>query len=107
MSVASAGAAFVFDSTTAGASSVTEAGSSATLCSTEAPPCRAGKEIRNATTIKTEAATIVIFERIEVVPRGPKAALETLLVNSAPASVLPGWSNTVPTRVMQAVKNIA
>lgn len=48
---------------------------------------------------------IVIFERIEAVPRGPNAELEMLLVNNAPASVLPGWSNTVTTSKMQATKN--
>ena len=40
--------------------------------------------------MKHDAATIVIFESTEAVPRGPNAALEILLVNSAPASVFPG-----------------
>lgn len=87
----SAGAVFEFESTTAGAVSVTgAAGSSATLSSTETFPCNAGSDIRNAATMKILAAMIVIFDKIEAVPRGPNAALETLLVNNAPASVLPG-----------------
>ena len=39
---------------------------------------------------KQDAATIVIFESTDAVPRGPNAAFEILLVKSAPASVLPG-----------------
>ncbi len=50
---------------------------------------------------------MVIFDKIEAVPLGPKAELETLLVNNAPASVFPGCSNTVPIKVMQATKNNA
>ena len=55
-------------------------------------------------TIKTLAETIVILESTETVPRGPKAAFEILLVNNAPASVLPGWSNTEPIRTRQEIK---
>ena len=58
--------------------------------STEIFPLNAGIEINNAVSIKMIAATIVIFDSTEAVPRGPNAALETLLVNNAPASVLPG-----------------
>ena len=83
----SAGAEFAFESTTAGPESIVV---SVTVCSTETFPCNAGIDIKNAETMKTEAATIVIFESIDAVPRGPKAALETLLVNNAPASVFPG-----------------
>ncbi len=93
--------AFVFVS--AGAST----GVSAVLCSTDTPPCKAGMEISNAVSIKTVAAMIVIFDKTDAVPRGPNAELETLLVNNAPASVLPGCSNTEPIKVMQAMKNSA
>jgi hypothetical protein len=103
-----AGAAvFEFESMTAGASVTGAAGSSATESSTDTFPCNAGNEIRKATIIKVAAAAIVIFDRTEAVPRGPNAALETLLVNNAPASVLPGCSNTEPISVMQAIKNKA
>ncbi len=57
--------------------------------------------------MKTVAATIVILDSTVAVPRGPNAALETLLVNSAPASVLPGCSNTAPTNAMHEIKKIA
>lgn len=83
------------------------AGISSALCKTETPPLRAGIEIISADTINTVAATIVILDSTEAVPRGPKAALDTLLVNSAPASVLPGWSSTEPTSTMHDMKNNA
>jgi hypothetical protein len=53
------------------------------------------------------AAAIVIFDKIVAVPRGPKAALETLLVKSAPASVFPGCSKTLAISTMQEIKNNA
>ena len=56
--------------------------------------------------MKTVAATIVIFASTDAVPRGPKAVFEILLVNSAPASVFPGWSKTDPTSAMHEIKNI-
>jgi hypothetical protein len=90
---------FAFDC--AGAS----AGVSAAVLSTETPPLKAGSEIIKAEIINTTAATIVIFERTVAVPRGPNALLETLLVNSAPASVFPGYSKTAPTRTMHEAKN--
>ena len=73
--------------------------------STETPPRRAGSEIRNAETMNTDAATIVIFARIVAVPRGLKAELEILLVKSAPASVLPGCKRTDAIRTMHEIKN--
>ena len=82
-------------------------GVSVALCRTETLPLKAGIEIISADTIKIAAATMVIFESTDAVPRGPKAALETLLVNNAPASVFPGWSRTAPTSTMQDIKNIA
>lgn len=73
--------------------------------STDTFPLNAGIEISNAEIIKTTAATIVIFERIVVVPRGVKAELEILLVNNAPASVLPGCRRTAPTSTTHEIKN--
>ena len=72
---------------------------------TDVPPLNAGIEIIKAETIKTAAATIVIFDSTVAVPRGPNALLLTLLVNNAPASVLPGCKRTAPTRTMQDKKN--
>ena len=88
----------------AGCSAGAPTGASVTLCNTETFPCNAGIEISRAETINTLAATIVIRESTETVPRGPNAAFEMLLVNNAPASVLPGWSNTEPIRTMQDMK---
>lgn len=51
------------------------------------------------------AAAIVNLDKTEAVPRGPNAALETLLVNKAPASVLPGCSNTAAISTMHETKN--
>lgn len=81
--------------------------SSVVLCKTETFPLNTGSEIIRAVSINTVAATIVTFDKTEAVPRGPNAALDTLLVNRAPASVLPGWSSTDPTRTMQDMKNNA
>ncbi|KXJ99537.1 MAG: hypothetical protein UZ17_ACD001002382 [Acidobacteria bacterium OLB17] len=88
---------------------VVEAGASAGVAglavSTDTLPLKAGIEISNAETINTTAATIVIFERIVVVPRGVNAELEILLVNKAPASVFPGCRSTAPTSTMHETKN--
>jgi hypothetical protein len=73
---------------------------------TEMLPLIAGIEINNAESIKTIAAAIVSFDNTEAVPRGPKAALETLLVNNAPASVLPGCRSTAATSTMHETKKI-
>jgi hypothetical protein len=100
---ASAGsAALAFVSAPFGSES---AGVSTAVLSTEMLPLSAGIEIINADSINTTAATIVIFERTVAVPRGPNALLETLLVNSAPASVFPGWSSTDATSTMHEAKN--
>ena len=88
----------------AGCSAGAPTGASVTLCSTDTFPCNAGMEINSAETIKTLAATIVIRESTETVPRGLKAVFEMLLVNNAPASVLPGWSNTEPISTTQETK---
>lgn len=94
-SVVFAGAAFAGTALASVAAGAASAGAGAgvsadVVCRTETPPCSAGIEIKSASTIKHDAATIVIFESTEAVPRGPNAAFEILLVNNAPASVLPG-----------------
>ena len=78
-------------------------------CSEEPKHCRSVPASRSASadSINTIAAAIVIFESTDAVPRGPNAALETLLVNKAPASVLPGCSNTAPISTMHEIKNNA
>ena len=70
--------------------------------STECEPLMTGSERTNATSINAAAAPIVILARMLCVPRGPKAVLETLLVNNAPASALPGCNNTTTTSTTQA-----
>ena len=105
VSVAGTAFASVAGATLVSAGTVDSTGVSPTLCKTETFPCSAGIEIINAENMKTHAAMIVIFARTDAVPRGPKAAFEILLVNSAPASVLPGCSSTVPMRTMQDKKN--
>ncbi len=57
---------------------------------TETSPVNAGIAKSRAESIKQVAAPMVSFDKTVAVPRGPKALLETLLVKSAPASVLPG-----------------
>jgi len=68
--------------------------SSSTDCSTERWPVMAGSDSAMATSMKRAAAPIVIFARMDCVPRGPKAVLEMLLEKSAPASALPGCKST-------------
>ncbi len=82
-------------------------GESGLAFKTELPPCNAGIAINRAESIKTVAATIVIFDKIVCVPRGPSAPLEILLVKSAPASVLPGCKSTEKINAIQDVKNNA
>ena len=71
---------------------------------TETLPLKAGIEMNSAVSMNTIAATMVSFESTEAVPRGPNAALETLLVNNAPASVFPGCNNTAATRTKHETK---
>ena len=73
---------------------------------TETFPVKAGMASKRADSIKAEAATIVTFDKTVAVPRGASAELETLLVNNAPASVLPGCKRTAATRTRQDKKNI-
>jgi hypothetical protein len=93
-------------SSAAGASVVDSSAGTSAPESTETFPLNAGIEINNAVSMKMIAATIVIFDSTEAVPRGPNAALETLLVNSAPASVLPGCSKTAAISTMHERKKI-
>ena len=72
---------------------------------TETFPVSDGIDKNSAESINVTAAAIVIFERIVAVPRGASAELETLLVNRAPASVLPGCSNTDAIRTRHERKN--
>ena len=51
------------------------------------------------------AAPIVIFANRLAVPRGPKAVLESVLENNAPASALPGCSRITTIRMMHARTN--
>ena len=81
------------------------ASSGAADCNTEREPVMAGNESISARSMNAAAAPIVILLRMLCVPRGPKAVLETLLEKSAPASALPGCSNTVTTRTTQARMN--
>lgn len=101
--LASTGAVFEFESTElAGAS----AGVSGLLDRTETLPVSAGIARNKAESMNVVAAMIVILERTVAVPRGARAELETLLVNNAPASVLPGCSRTDATRTRQDKKKI-
>jgi len=97
---------FVFKSLIGGCVTVSEEVSAGLLASTEDVPEKAGSEINRADSIKSTAAVIVTFDKTVCVPRGPKALPEILLVNNAPASVLPGCSSTVTTSTRHEIKNI-
>lgn len=60
------------------------------FCKTDREPVRIGKPSASAIIKKAAAAPIVIFANRLAVPRGPKAVLDSVLENSAPASALPG-----------------
>jgi hypothetical protein len=90
----------------AGTAVSTSAGASGLLESTETLPVNAGIEMNKADNMNATAAPIVIFDRTVAVPRGLNAVLETLLVNRAPASVLPGCSNTAAISTKQEIKKI-
>jgi hypothetical protein len=53
----------------------------------------------SAKSINPAAAPIVIFDKTLAVPRGPNAALETLLENKSPAPDLPGCKSTTITNI--------
>jgi hypothetical protein len=74
-------------------------------CNTDLVPVIAGNDSINAKSMNPAAATMVIFASSVCVPRGPKAVLETELVNKAPASALPGCSNTTKIKTTQAKMN--
>ena len=96
------GAAVVGEATGVG----TVTGASVTPdCKTELVPVSHGSESISAISMKAAAAPIVIFASKVCVPRGPKAVLETELVNKAPASALPGCSKITKTRTTQARTN--
>ena len=99
--------AFAFGASVTTGTSAGAGASSAMPCKTDPVPLNAGIDISNAETIKIAAAVIVIRESTEADPRGANAELETLLVNKAPASVLPGCNKTDPMSAMQAAKNNA
>jgi len=70
-------------------------------CNTEFEPVSPGSANNNASSMNEIAAPIVILAKIFCVPRGPNAVLETLLVNKAPASALPGCNRTTTTSTRQ------
>jgi len=74
-------------------------------CKTEFDPVTPGKDNVNAISMKAMAAPIVILANMFCVPRGPKAVLETLLVNKAPASAFPGCSRTTTMSTRQERMN--
>jgi hypothetical protein len=61
-------------------------------CNIERVPFTPGSDNVKAISMNAMAAPIVTFASMFCVPRGPKAVLDTLLVNRAPASALPGCS---------------
>ena len=104
-SVAAAGAeVFVFASTAGLA--VFAAGASGLLDRTETLPVNAGIDKSRAETMNKIAAVIVTLDKTVAVPRGANAELETLLVNNAPASVLPGCKSTAAISTMHERKNM-
>lgn len=70
---------------------------------TELEPRTPGNDSSKAVNIKPAAAPIVILESKVCVPRAPKAVVEVVLANNAPASALPGWSSTDATNTMQEI----
>jgi len=81
------------------------AGVSGLLLRTETFPVNAGIPRNSAESMNIVAAAIVTFDKTVAVPRGANAELEILLVNNAPASVLPGCSRTAATRTKHERKN--
>ncbi len=74
----------------AGDAAGTGVGSGAVDCNTEREPVTPGSDSVSAISMKAAAAPIVTFDKILAVPRGPKAALETLLEKRSPAPDFPG-----------------
>ena len=71
-------------------------------CKTDREPVRIGKPSASAISMNAAAAPIVIFANRLAVPRGPKAVLESVFENNAPASALPGWSRMTTIRIRHA-----
>jgi len=101
--------ALVFASTAAfefvSSAGATGSDESPVVCKTEIFPVKAGIESKSAESIKTVAAMIVNLDKTLAAPRGVNAVLETLLVKSAPASVLPGCKRTAAINTIQETKN--
>ena len=74
-------------------------------CNTDREPLKIGSPSINAIIINAAAAPIVIFANRLAVPRGPKAVLESVFENNAPASALPGCSRITTTRMTHARTN--
>ena len=74
-------------------------------CKTDVVPLMKGKDKHRPISMKAAAAPMVIFESNVCVPRGPNAVLDTELENSAPASALPGCSNTATIKMTHARMN--
>ena len=66
---------------------------------TDREPVRLDKPSARAISMNAAAAPIVIFASRLAVPRGPNAVLDNVFENSAPASALPGCSNTTTIRI--------
>ena len=69
-------------------------------CNTEREPVIAPDPSISAINMNAAAAPIVIFANKLAVPRGPKAVLDNVFENNAPASALPGCSRITTTRMM-------
>ena len=72
---------------------------------TDREPESIGKPSASAININAAAAPIVIFASRLAVPRGPNAVLDNVFENNAPASALPGCSNTTTIRITHARMN--
>jgi len=72
---------------------------------TDREPLRIGKPSASATNMNAAAAPIVIFASRLAVPRGPKAVLDSVFENNAPASALPGCSKMTTIRITHARMN--
>jgi hypothetical protein len=74
-------------------------------CNTDREPLKIGSPSINAINMNAAAAPIVIFANRLAVPRGPKAVLESVFENNAPASALPGCSRITTIRMTHARTN--
>ena len=74
-------------------------------CNTDREPLKIGKPSASAISMNAAAAPIVIFASRLAVPRGPKAVLDNVLENNAPASALPGCSSITTIRITHARMN--